>query len=135
MYRIMYMSTAIREFSNEELEDLLEIARKNNSELNVTGLLVIKGRTFLQCLEGDKKNVITIFEKIKKDHRHTEVYELIDEDAEERYFPDWSMGYKNIKYLTDIKSIKLKDFSQDSSSIDFTNDDILEVFKEFIESN
>jgi len=135
MYRIMYMSTAIREFSNGELEDLLEIARKNNSELNVTGLLVIKGRTFLQCLEGDKKNVITIFEKIKKDHRHTEVYELIDEDAEERYFPDWSMGYKNIKYLTDIKSIKLKDFSQDSSSIDFTNDDILEVFKEFIESN
>uniref|UniRef100_UPI0040484236 BLUF domain-containing protein n=1 Tax=Aliarcobacter sp. TaxID=2321116 RepID=UPI0040484236 len=136
MYRIMYISTAIVNFSDNELNELLNIARKNNSKKNLTGLLVVKGRTFLQCLEGEKNNVLEVFEKIKNDSRHKDIFEIIeDESSDNRYFPDWSMGYKNIKYLTDIKSNKLKDFTSKKDLETLSKDYISEVFKEFIETD
>lgn len=133
MYRIMYLSTAIVRFTDEELEELLVIARKNNSILNVTGLLIIKGRSFLQCLEGPKEAVNEIFEKIKLDKRHNSIIELIEEDEGQRYFPDWSMGYKNINHLDSFTSQKLKDYSAKENFKSFSTDDISEIFKEFIE--
>ena len=133
MYRIMYLSTATVPFSDNELEELLEKARKNNIEKGVTGLLIIKGRTFLQCLEGEKSNVDEIFEKISKDERHDSIIELIEEDEGERYFPDWSMGYKNINHLEDVKSQKLTNYSDPSNTHKFSSDDISEIFKEFVE--
>lgn len=136
MYRIMYISTAIVDFTDDELNELLDVARKNNSKKNLTGLLVVKGRTFLQCLEGEKNDVLEVFEKIKNDSRHKDIFEIIeDESFDNRYFPDWSMGYKNIKYLTDIKSNKLKDFTYKKDFETLSKDYISEVFKEFIETD
>jgi len=134
MYRVMYLSTATVIFTDEELEILLEKARKNNREQNVTGLLIIKGRTFLQCLEGEKEKVEAIFKLIKKDKRHDSIIELIEENSDSRYFPDWSMGYKNINHLEDVKSQKLINYSDPSNSQKFSNDDISDIFKEFIET-
>lgn len=132
MYRLMYMSTATQDFSNEELEELLAISRKNNSLKNITGLLIIKGRTFIQCLEGEEKDVNFVFSKIKEDPRHRDIIELIEEDSNKRYFPKWDMGFKNIRHLTNIESSKLKDFSlEDLSS--FQKEDISQLIKKFIE--
>ncbi len=132
MYRLLYMSTANFDFSNQELEELLEKSRKNNKERNISGLLIVKGRTFIQCLEGDKENVLFVYDKIQKDERHKDLIELIEEDASERYFPNWDMGYKNIKNLTNIESELLKDF--DFENLDtFPKEDIPQLFKRFIE--
>lgn len=132
MYRLMYMSTANFDFSDKDLEELLEKSRKNNKEKSVSGLLIVKGRTFIQCLEGQEKDVLEIYEKIQKDERHRDLIELIDENAEDRYFPDWDMGYKNIRNLTNIESKKLKDF--DFENLDhFPKEDILQLLKRFIE--
>jgi len=133
MYRIMYLSTATVEFTDADLEELLEKARKNNIQKDVTGLLIIKGRTFLQCLEGDKSSVDEIFEKISQDDRHNNIIELIEEDEGDRYFPDWSMGYKNINHLEDVKSQKLTNYSDPKNAQKFSTDDISEIFKEFVE--
>ena len=134
MYRLLYMSTATKDFSDIELEELLEKARKNNSQKNLTGLLIIKGRTFLQCLEGNEEDVMEIFTKIKSDDRHCDIIELLEEDIKEPLFPLWSMGYKNIKNLTDFKSEKLKDFSKEDE-LNLTNDEIIDIFKEFVEES
>ena len=133
MYRVMYMSVSTKDFSDEELERLLVNAEKSNKERNVTGLLIIKGRTFLQCLEGKKDDVEFIYNKIQKDDRHKDIIDLVQEDASERYFPNWSMGYKNIKNLTNIKSEKLRDFSK-TEEFDFSEDYIPQLFQEFVET-
>lgn len=135
MFRVMYISTALIDFTDSELEKLLENARKNNTVNGITGLLVIKGRTFLQCLEGEKNEIIKTFEKIKNDKRHTSIIKIVEEEASERYFPDWSMGYKNIRNFTNIESKKLKDFSNRLNSEYFSESDIPQVFKEFVETN
>lgn len=134
MFRILYTSSATMDVSDEELESILEKSRKNNSEKNVTGLLIVKGRTFLQCLEGEKEDVLTIYEKISKDDRHTNIIDLEEENIEERLFPDWSMGYKNVKYLTDLKSVKLREY-ETADDFESSKDDILDIFKEFVISN
>lgn len=134
MIRVMYTSSSIKDLSDQELEDILEKSRKNNNAKKVTGLLIVKGRTFLQCLEGEEADVSYIYNKILNDDRHTNIIDLVDENIEERLFPEWSMGYKNIKYLTDYKSDKIKDF-KDSEEFESSKEDILEVFKEFISSN
>jgi RecJ-like exonuclease len=126
------MSTAVEEFTNKELEELLDKSKINNSKLNITGLLVVKGRTFLQCLEGPKENVEEIFKKIQKDQRHKDIIELIEENASNRIFPNWDMGFKNIKNLTNIESEKLKNFDlEDLSS--FQKEDISQLLRNFIE--
>lgn len=133
MYRIIYLSTSTIKFTDKELEELLDLARKNNQEKNVTGLLMLKGRSFLQCLEGTKEDVLSIYEKIEEDERHENIIQVIEEEDDKRYFPNWSMGYKNFTHLDNINSKKLKDFSKiehlDSLSSNFIHD----VFKEFIE--
>ena len=131
MFRIMYMSTATRVIPDSELEELLETSRKNNKEKNLTGLLIVKGRTFLQCLEGEKKDVEEVFNKILKDDRHTSIIDLIEEDISSRMFPTWDMGYKKIKIVEDIKSEKIRKISS-LDDFDIKKEDIAEVIQEFI---
>lgn len=134
MYRLMYMSTANKDFSTNELESLLKNAKKSNENKNITGLLVVKGRTFLQCLEGEKSDVLNLFNKIKDDSRHRDVIELLEEETNTRYFSNWSMGFKNIKNLTNIKSEILRDFTLNDER-SFSSNDVSEIFLEFVESN
>ncbi len=134
MYRILYTSSATKNLDDKELEEILEKSRINNQKKDVTGLLIVKGRTFLQCLEGEKDDVLSIYEKISNDERHTNIIDLFEEDIDERLFPQWSMGYKNIKHLSDIKSEKLKSFNT-TEEFEKSKDDILDIFKEFIEAN
>ena len=133
MYRIMYISTAVIKFTDQELEELLDIARKNNQAKNVTGLLILKGRSFLQCLEGQKEDIDEIYEKIKQDQRHDSIIQVIEEEDDKRYFPDWSMGYRNFSHVDKIDSKKLLDFSAKENISLLSSDLIAEVFKEFIE--
>jgi hypothetical protein len=128
------MSTANKDFSTNELESLLNNAKKSNENKNITGLLVVKGRTFLQCLEGEKSDVLNLFNKIKDDSRHRDVIELLEEETNARYFPNWSMGFKNIKNLTNIKSEILRDFTLNDER-SFSSNDVSEIFLEFVESN
>ncbi len=134
MYRILYTSSATKIFEDKELEEILEKSRTNNQKKEVTGLLIVKGRTFLQCLEGEKDDVLSIYEKISNDERHTNIIDLFEEDIDERLFPKWSMGYKNVKHLSDFKSEKLKSFNT-TEEFEESKDDILDIFKEFIEAN
>jgi hypothetical protein len=128
MIRLIYLSTAVEDFSQSELEELLEKSRKNNQPKGITGLLVIKGRTFIQCLEGEESVIRELFEKIEKDDRHKDVMILEeDEDIQERYFPSWDMGFKNIANLTNIESEMLKDFTFDDMQ------EAPKIFKKFVE--
>ncbi len=135
MYRLMYLSTATVKFTDQDFEALLEVARQKNQERGVTGLLIIKGRSFLQCLEGKKEDVSYIYKKIEKDDRHTDIIRLVEEEDDDRYFPNWSMGYKNFGHMDIVTSQKLINFSQTQNISKLSSDLISDVFKEFIEVN
>lgn len=93
LVQLVYVSAATVPFSNEDLDELLVIARQNNSSLDVTGILLFTDQTFFQVLEGEPAVVQQLYDKIALDRRHTKVLLLAKQDIEQRNFGDWSMGF------------------------------------------
>ncbi|MCJ8275915.1 MAG: BLUF domain-containing protein [Bdellovibrionales bacterium] len=75
----------------EELEALENKASVNNEEKNITGFLVYDGFNFFQYIEGARKDIEALYEKIQKDKRHLNITELSSGEIQERLLPQWSM--------------------------------------------
>ena len=77
---------------DEQVTQILKTSRKNNSSQNVTGALLYSNNFFAQVLEGPRKAIETIFERIQRDDRHGEVTVLDSSQLSRRDFPEWSMA-------------------------------------------
>ncbi len=129
MNRIIYLSSAIKLFSDEEINELLHQSRINNKKRNLTGLLLYSEGNFMQILEGNKDDIQNTFEKIKLDSRHKSIITIINEPLEKRSFSDWTMGYSLIdpaflKNHPEINPFRLKN----STSIDIIIKTFIETF-------
>lgn len=51
----------------------------------------------MQVLEGSVEDVHNIYDSILKDSRNTGNVTLVEEEISQREFPNWSMGFKNLK--------------------------------------
>lgn len=109
MFRLVYLSSAVKLFSKDELLDLLSKAREKNARLGITGMLLYKGGDFLQLLEGKEGLVRDMLETIRQDARHKGVIVLFEEQVSARLFEDWPMGFRSI---TDNEARALTGFSQ-----------------------
>jgi len=96
MLSLVYVSSATRLFSDDDLKDLLRQSRDNNSRLDLTGMLLDKGGNFMQLLEGPDDALTALFAKIALDPRHRGVLELLRRPIEQREFSSWSMGFKSL---------------------------------------
>lgn len=97
MYFVVYVSSAAYKFHTPDLLDLLDRARVNNARLGVTGMLVYKDGNFMQVLEGEEAVVRNLVTKIGHDPRHKGMIRLIEGPQAERQFPDWSMGFRDLR--------------------------------------
>ncbi len=96
MHYIIYMSTAVKPFTDAELKELLVKSRSDNLRDNITGMLLYSRGSFVQVIEGPKENIDTLYTKILADKRHRGILELANKAFELRNFPNWSMGFKVI---------------------------------------
>lgn len=93
---LTYLSAASPKLDGAELRDLLAAVRPKNEELGITGVLLYADGNFVQTLEGPDDVVEDTFARIRVDSRHREVTEAWREEIEERAFPDWSMGFREL---------------------------------------
>lgn len=96
LMHIIYASRSTIDFSNDDILDLLAVARKRNKESNITGMLLFDQGSFLQVLEGEEHVVNELFNKISQDSRHGGIVKIISEAIPKRHFNNWSMGYASI---------------------------------------
>ncbi|HEA20823.1 hypothetical protein LCGC14_1173410 [marine sediment metagenome] len=96
MYTLTYESKSTGNPTVRDMEELMAHARARNHLEGITGCLIYYMGVFIQVLEGEKCNVLRLFERIKKDKRHSGVHLFSDDEIEERNFPDWAMGYCGI---------------------------------------
>ena len=96
MFNIVYKSLAPPNFSLKEIRELLDSARIFNDSCEITGCLIYFSGLFIQYLEGDQDRVLNLFEKIKKDDRHSEVSLLSSSIIYTREFDTWSMAYLDV---------------------------------------
>ncbi|WP_174278800.1 BLUF domain-containing protein [Sphingomonas bacterium] len=92
MIRLLYISTSRQPVTPEMLADILRASRRNNAAVEVSGLLIVGGRRFLQALEGPTDAVLATYRRIHADPRHFAVVELARATITERQFPRWAMG-------------------------------------------
>jgi hypothetical protein len=120
----------------QDLLELLTLSRANNSKLGITGMLLFKDGNFLQTLEGEQKKVLDLYEKIALDRRHQNLVALWQGPCTERAFPDWSMGFHDLRSADAAQTPGFNSFLDTSlTSVDFATDPgrakkLLLLFKE-----
>ena len=99
MISLVYVSSAVREFSPEQLSSLLDVSQHNNAAQDITGILLYIGGNFMQALEGEDAAVDALARKISRDPRHRQVKQLLREPIAQRQFAQWSMGLLRLSDL------------------------------------
>lgn len=96
---LIYISSATRLLSPDELRDLLRESRERNERVGISGMLLYKEGNFMQVIEGEGQTVRTLFKKIQSDGRHRGVMRLREERIPEREFPGWFMGFRDLDLM------------------------------------
>ncbi|WP_158826348.1 BLUF domain-containing protein [Mucilaginibacter lacusdianchii] len=109
LYYLIYISKTAQDMLEPDLAELLEECRAHNEPNQLTGMLLyLQGQPgsnqphgrFIQVLEGDKHQVLSIFDKIKKDKRHHHVMVINEGAITKRSFKTWSMGFETMDMET-----------------------------------
>jgi Sensors of blue-light using FAD len=108
--QIVYASSASKAFTKPDLQALLQEIRPKNAELGVTGMLLYKDGNFMQALEGDQEVLTRVVGIIERDSRHSGFLVLLRSTSEERLFPDWSMGFRDLSDQSAAKMAGYSDF-------------------------
>lgn len=123
---LIYVSSATKPMSEQEIQDILVPSQIKNSRLQVTGLLVYRGGNFIQYVEGPKDSIQNLYQSICKDSRHRDMTVLDEGAVSERLFGDWKMGYK---LYSGTPIFDEKELAQDSTGIRRTLSDFIEKLR------
>ncbi|MGA2549503.1 MAG: BLUF domain-containing protein [Burkholderiaceae bacterium] len=73
-----------------DADSIAEYSRVTGLKTRITGLMVVQNGYYFQALEGEKKPILRLFDKIQQDPRHVDLALLHMEDIKARSFPNWS---------------------------------------------
>jgi hypothetical protein len=79
--------------TTEQLLALLTRAREANARLGITGLLLHRGDSFFQILEGGRDEILSLYAKISADPRHQRVEVVTEGPITNREYNDWQMAF------------------------------------------
>jgi hypothetical protein len=132
--RLIYVSRRKKECTSAEIDKILQSCQKNNPSHNITGVLLYSPTQFIQYLEGEYKEIIGLYDRIKTDQRHSDTVMISTGIIKEKIFPGWHMGAKdlagaNIDYRTDISDEDRKVFNSLLSGTDQNGDRVISVIR------
>lgn len=123
---LIYVSSAVKPMSEQEIQDMLELARIKNARLQITGLLVYRSGNFIQYIEGPQDSIQSLYQSISKDIRHRDMTVLDENTINVRLFGDWEMAYK---LYSDTPVFDENELAQDSTGIKKTLADFIEKLR------
>jgi hypothetical protein len=91
---LVYTSFATGSLSDDDLDQIHALSRRNNERNGLSGLLLYRQGRFIQALEGPDEPVRERMSVIADDPRHTAVRTLVEENVGRRRFPHWAMEYR-----------------------------------------
>ncbi|RYC66615.1 BLUF domain-containing protein [Spirosoma sordidisoli] len=134
----IYFSRSTESFNESSLPILLEKWRYSNANAGISGILLYVRGSIIQVLEGEAQAVETLFERIQADRRHTDITRVMNRPIDQRFFPDWAMGYETItsRQMEDIKGMVVLD-EHHNASVRIKPDEplILRLIKVFYDSH
>lgn len=120
----------------QALRQLRTTSQKRNAELEISGVLFLRGSTFLQTIEGPPKAVEAVFQSISADKRHKSICLLLHETIIQRRFPGWAMKCFHeptyeLDYLESLNDLN-RDFCDDEL---FSVRNVLSYFSDLVETS
>ena len=94
--QLVYVSTRKANCNDLEIEKILASCKKNNPSMEATGVLLYSKDKFIQYLEGDSKELLSLYDKIKQDARHEKVRMISYVPIKEKAFTSWHMATKKV---------------------------------------
>ncbi len=94
LYYLIYSSVPARPMNDDELKELLHVSREANLKYSVTGMLIYLPEMFMQLIEGQRAHIEQLYQNIRKDSRHFQVNTVREGPIDQRFFPDWTMAFK-----------------------------------------
>ncbi|MBP2831411.1 BLUF domain-containing protein [Aquimarina sp. U1-2] len=104
LFEVSYRLMAKTGIDEKEITDILSVSRKNNKVYDITGSLIYHRGIFFQLIEGSKKDVLYIYDKIKKDKRHFDVQTIWQGTKMSREFENWNMAMISDEGILNIPS-------------------------------
>ena len=89
VFSLAYVSNADDHLDKRAINTLFEHTVSQNEKLQISGFLVHGDSNFLQLLEGQKIEVLALFEKISKDQRHKDIQILMEQELPFRAFNNY----------------------------------------------
>ena len=102
LHEVLYVSTMAPAAPISIVADIAPKARVANKAKEITGLLIFDGMRFCQQLEGGRREVLALTERIRQDPRHTNVEILHHGPLAERRFRRFSLGYASIDEIDEL---------------------------------
>lgn len=129
---IIYLSSAKRLLSAEDLRELLAVSRRNNEAAGIGGILIYWDGNFLQYVEGPPDALDALFERLERDDRHSGMIVMERKRIAARAFPDWTMAFEMMKTNADGQSDFLSDglLSAAPEALSPTARRLLDIFRE-----
>ncbi|MGC1173629.1 BLUF domain-containing protein [Polaromonas sp.] len=93
LHEVLYISTLAPESPVKVVSQIAAQARRGNEAAGITGLLIFDGMRFCQQIEGPRKEVLALIQRIRLDSRHTGMEVLHQGPLEARRFRRFSLGY------------------------------------------
>lgn len=97
-YAISYVSTSHIDLQEQGVKDIMNATNKFNKSQNITGILLYNERNFFQLIEGEKKTIQELYEKITQDPRHQNIIQFLEKPVHRPSFD----GYLT-DFITDTK--------------------------------
>ncbi|NQZ75896.1 MAG: BLUF domain-containing protein [Ekhidna sp.] len=96
LHRLIYKSKRAESTTDADIQDILKACERHNPKADISGVLVHSNNSFFQYLEGKKEYIESLYDKIKTDPRHYDCELELLEPIDQKVFPSWNMGYKDI---------------------------------------
>lgn len=96
MKRVIYISHRQASTTNEDIDDIVKVAKEINGANHIKGVLISLPEHFYQVLEGPVSAVSEVMGRIVKDHRHHSVKVFSEESISGYQFAKWTMVHYEV---------------------------------------
>lgn len=96
LHEVLYVSRLAPETPLQVVAQIAARARIANQAAGITGLLIFDGMRFCQQIEGSRKEVLALIQRIQQDSRHINVEVLRHGPLQARRFNRFALGYAGV---------------------------------------
>lgn len=134
--QLVYVSNRKSNCTQEEIDKIVASCKKNNPALGITGVLLYSESKFIQLVEGESNVITELYDKIKKDPRHSNTMMVSYAPIKEKSFPSWHMGTRlltknEVEFKTDISNDDKAVFNKILNGKDEDGQKVLNILKKF----